>query len=70
MTGRLASFNPQEARALIKHRGEERWIDRPTKSTAQSSQDRVYYKIIGIAYFVEVVGAATGHGEMCSITKG
>ena len=50
--------------------GDEQWIDRPTKSTAQSSQDRVYYQFSWIAYFDEVEWAAMGHGEMCSITKG
>ena len=49
---------------------EEQSVDRPTKSTAQSSQDRVCYQIVWFACFDEVEWAAMGHGEMCSITEG
>ena len=50
--------------------GEEQWIDRPPKTTAQSPQNRVYNQIIWFSCFDEVEWAAIGHGEMCSITKG
>ena len=65
-------FNHWVAERAHDRIGEERWIDRPRKSTAQSSQDRVYYRdqTVWFACFDEVEWAAIGHGEKCSITKG
>ena len=49
VTGRLASFNPQEARALIKHRGEELWID-TSFLTGSRLQEAELLQFIGEAF--------------------